>query len=109
MTQLTCGQCEQPIIDLDYWQAGIDMRQTIPVGVKTHPGECSRTWAKANPSGILWPDKATLTIALKAPTEARGAFLDAKGQKSPQKTVALKFAHHSQEMMPFDAIMEDQP
>jgi hypothetical protein len=57
MTTTTCGQCGAPIVALDYWQAGIDMRVPIPVGVKTHPGECSRTWAKANPSGILWGER----------------------------------------------------
>lgn len=107
MTQVTCGQCGAPIVDLDYWQAGIDMRTPIPVGVKTHPGECSRTWAKENPSGILWPDKAESTIALKAAVEAQGAFLDAKWQKSPQKPVALNLARSGQGMMPFDAILED--
>ena len=41
MTQFTCGQCGAPIEPGDYFQAGIDMRQSPPGSVKVHP-KCLR-------------------------------------------------------------------
>lgn len=80
---MICAQCGQVIVTGRYFVAGLDRREpkvSPPcVYVCAPPEPCFQAWAKANPSGIMWADKATPTIAPEAPTEARGAFLDAKG------------------------------